>query len=517
MPRRSLTISQSRFGEVGLSKHDFSNARCDRRIRANNLSVRRSLTIRIVLDRSRSKRQHLTAIQLEMSEYIEGRWWLEPSSSPVFGVLRLSPNGLPELTTKDPQVTSNFVSLLKMAANDACQDRAHIQGRDAHDRPISLFDCCSNGHSLSGGMTERRFIASVATRGVELGSLDEKRFLALRISVPHLHEWLGFPIVTGFQLSETEYAWKRNLEQAEIVHEIEDGIRFRIDVQCSLKGGRDSFEIHPSHAFWFHFESLISIKECLDKWVPWTSDLFSLLIGEMIRCEQIELFESDPWIPGKNPSTCEILSLPRQQEQKISPWRITDFQTFSASFQEILTSWNNVRERFMPAINLFCSATFWTKLPLETSFIFLVQAVEVFHARAGRFGSAQCSRAEHLNRVSKILLKIDAESQDWVRQTLLAANNKRLDDRLFDLFQVHSDHAKKLFPSSHEMADRIRYTRNYLTHYNGNPESKKFIQPKEMMIVNKRLKALLWILLLGEIGCNDDALTKVLEQIAGLE
>jgi hypothetical protein len=448
---------------------------------------------------------------------IEGRWWLPHSAIPEFGILKLRSNGTVVLTTRQPISQSNAEILMgSVADQNPYPDGQVIHGRDIHDSPVSLFNSCKAGHSHSGGMVKRRIVASPAVRGLHLSSAGEKRFAALAFKISQLHEWLGVQVVTGFQLNEAEYGWKVPIQQPQFLHEVEKGVRFRIDVQLTPNFQRSEFQIRPSHRIWFHFSSPTSVEEVLERWIPWARNLFSLLVGRRALCDDVELFEHDPWISGTPAKGCKILELHRDESEEIlNPWMVAPYPTISGSLAQILVKWNDTEKKLMPAIDLLCSVAFWGSLPLEAQFLFLVQAAEVFHGR--KFDSVQCDRAEHNSRVKEVLAYVPNHSQSWVRQALLASNHKRLDERLKDLFDVCPRHAGLLFPDTTETAARIRRTRNHLTHYTGDPLSKKLIRSEEMYVVIRRLKSLLWLLLLNEIGCPENALDQVVKEIAGVD
>ena len=82
---------------------------------------------------------------------------------------------------------------------------------------------------------------------------------------------------------------------------------------------------------------------------------------------------------------------------------------------------------------------FHSHLHSQAEFLFLVQALEVYHAR------------------------------------MFGGRDKHLDERLKDIFERHNAEARKLFPGIAELPEKIQYTRNHLTHYSKDTDSPKYL------------------------------------------
>jgi len=109
------------------------------------------------------------------------------------------------------------------------------------------------------------------------------------------------------------------------------------------------------------------------------------------------------------------------------------------------------------------------------------------------FDSKALPKEEHRRRVEAAVGVSPAEIQDWVRQKLQGANYTYLDERVAEIFECHNAEAARLFPNVAQLPERIRYTRNHLTHYSGNTNSPKYLSSEEMVQVSWYLRVFIWI------------------------
>jgi hypothetical protein len=240
-----------------------------------------------------------------------------------------------------------------------------------------------------------------------------------------------------------------------------------------------------------------------------------LLIGTPVRCRETECYINDPYseshsgfpVEGKliRESTRERETHDLRTEAMLAP-----YPEISNSFADIIKTWHRVASDLEPVVDLFSTVTFHRSLHTEAQFLFLVQALEVYHARL--FDSRAMPSEEHAARVEAVVATAPPAFQEWARRTLRAANYKYLDERLTDIFQKHASEAKRLFPDLPKLPEKIRYTRNYLTHYTGDPDSPRFLNTKEMVRVNWYLRIFIWICLLKEIGVSDKAVERLISR-----
>jgi hypothetical protein len=177
---------------------------------------------------------------------------------------------------------------------------------------------------------------------------------------------------------------------------------------------------------------------------------------------------------------------------------------------DIIKKWRAVFATLEPVVDLFSTVAFHGALQCEAQFLFLVQAIEVYHARSCE--STAIPPKEHRARVKSVVEATPIELREWVESKLRSANFKYLDERFSEILCKHMTEVDRLFKNTAELPERIRYTRNYLTHYTGSPDSPNYISQTEMVEVNWGLRALLWACLLKEIGVSGNSIERLIRR-----
>jgi hypothetical protein len=451
-----------------------------------------------------------------MGDYeIDGRWWIHGASAPPESgrFTASSEKGL-SLVVKVPQDISIDQALgqfMELRGNASVPKL--IVGRDAHNHPVTLFGCYALP-SISTGLRTYDVQVIAAVQGLEIQSWSQECIEAASIDADLLHQWLGGKTLETVTIPDQPPAWRPRSEE-DLIFEICDGVRLRIVQWIAQSETQDEYRFRASPRIWFHFQKAERLSEVVDGWVPWIVRLLSLLVGDSLNYKEVKLYTEDPYSTE--------FGQPRSEGTLIRGGKrhpnLADRNTFAMlapytdirnEFQGILKEWFRVQSDLGPVVDLFSTVTFRTKLHVDAEFLFIVQALEVYHSRM--FGSSAIPREEHAGRVDIVVNAAPAELRGWVRQKLAGANYKYLDERLAEIFHRHSSEAQRLLTNVGELPERIRYTRNHLTHYNGNEHSPKFLKDAEMVEVTWGLQILLWVCLLKEIGVSGKAVDKLLRR-----
>jgi hypothetical protein len=90
------------------------------------------------------------------------------------------------------------------------------------------------------------------------------------------------------------------------------------------------------------------------------------------------------------------------------------------------------------------------------------------------------------------------------------SNQPKLAQRIDEVLARHSDTAPRLTQGIKDFAAKVRYTRNYLTHY-GESTERKAAKGDELHRIAAALKGLLKICLLSELGLKGAPVARVLD------
>jgi hypothetical protein len=453
-------------------------------------------------------------------ETIDGRWWIHGGDAePQVGTLNHGCDRGLSLMVKVPQKIS-FDRALGLGPFEETQQSnvpQVIVGRDAHDKPVTLFGC-HNLPRISGGMKTYRIDVLAAVQGLEFQSWTQEAIRAIAMDIDLLHRWLGGKIIEKVELSDGPRCWKLP-DEKDSTYDVCAGVKLTIARFIAPSSSQDEERWVPGHRIWLHFEKAQSLQQITDKWLPWIRRLFSLLIGTSVSSTRVECFLEDPYSECTEPPTEGVLLRPsgkrriRVRDPSIYEM-LAPYPELADQLQQIIRKWHEVSSRFEPVVDLFCTFVFHQSLYAEAEFLFLVQALEVFHARG--FVSTVLPTEEHAQRVKAVVAGSPPDLKDWARRKLQGANYKPLDERISEIFTKHSAEAKQLFNEITGLPERIRYTRNHLTHYSGDTTSPKYLKGRELLEVNWKLEGFIWICLLKEIGVSGKPIDRLIRREANI-
>ena len=144
-----------------------------------------------------------------------------------------------------------------------------------------------------------------------------------------------------------------------------------------------------------------------------------------------------------------------------------------------------------------------------------VQALEIYHMCSNKFPSAELPENERQKMLAKAQGCLPSHVWNWA-QGKLTLNSRPLTQKLSDLFKAHPEESGQLLGDSHNVASRIAYTRNHLTHHSENVNKGRLIPADEMGAISWKMEALLWIILLREIGLEGKCIKRVINKVTDI-
>jgi hypothetical protein len=165
---------------------------------------------------------------------------------------------------------------------------------------------------------------------------------------------------------------------------------------------------------------------------------------------------------------------------------------------DVLRRWLDLYSARRPALELMFAVVFAEWLFVETRFLLLAQAAEVYHRLA--FPQGVLPDDEHKRRLRAVIDAAPLEQQEWLGEKLEHSNEPSLKGRLDELveYSALAPHAV-LRP---KFARRVTDTRNYRTHYDPKIE-KRAVKDDDLYWLSEELRALLTACLLRDLGFED--------------
>jgi ApeA N-terminal domain 1 len=446
---------------------------------------------------------------------IEGKWWVHgPDEHPHFGTLTYDEEGSLSLEVKIPQNLSVDAAMQQSFNEGVARVPDVLLGEDSHNRPVTLFGCMALP-ATSAGLLTYRIDALAGVQGLEFQSWSQPRIRAVSLKVHVLHRWLGGGLIETVNRPGDRPAF-RPLKETDLLLNACRGVRLRIARCIGSSSSQDEYRLRPIHRVWLHFGKPQSLAQVSDEWLHKVTRLFSLLIGDPVDYDEAECYFDDPWRKNFKGVPTEGKLLRRGKRRSPSDnglhtlAMLAPFPQIEKQFKSIVQSWFRVAAELEPVVDLFSAVAFRHSLHSNAEFLALVQALEVYQARL--FNSKALPTKEHNSRVKAVVSRAPKKFRTWTQQKLESANYKYLDERLREVFESHKPEVERLFPNLAELPEKIRYTRNYLTHYTGKIDSRRYLKPSEMVEVSWYLRIFLWICLLKQIGVSGKPIERLIRR-----
>lgn len=181
-------------------------------------------------------------------------------------------------------------------------------------------------------------------------------------------------------------------------------------------------------------------------------------------------------------------------------------------FGSAMERWLERSEILGPVYRLYLGTVYNPQAFLEQRFLNLVQALEVYHRRA--MATPDLPVDEHERRKEEILEAVPERHREWLAGRLEYSNEPGLSKRLREIIRRYPESAYPVAGENNRSRERFVYkvvaTRNYRTHFGQSLEDQAAREIGELHEVTQKLRKLLEICLLGEIGFGDAQIADLL-------
>ena len=438
----------------------------------------------------------------------EGIWHVPERPLEKFhGTLIVSPN---ERSTLELRGSRSELDPLRLWRSSELMIGATNNG------PITLCGCDCNGLSDSiYDVNSARYSVKTALIGIRLRKKEDMKFRCMRVGYSHLYEWVN---VTGLEVASEGALFPS--KKIRISHEIPAPIhlatindcelRFRFWRPFSLAGKKEvsisqevNLEIMSNKE-----KPLEEYGEILHKFRTFLS--LALHQPTFPTLIQVSKEETSDWI--YRPVTVHHHLWRTETTANIEWWPFFRFQDVRDNIERYLENWFRTSEQFAPVYDLYSTILYVPEMRAETIFLLYMHAIESYHRR--KYDGKLLSPELHKERINRILAGTPTDLQSWLKEELAFSNELSLKERLAALWQMLGDLLKEKVQDPELFIRTVVDTRNYLTHYDRNIESKKTVERDEKNLSNlsANLKILLEACLLTEIGFTKEEIVKLNER-----
>ena len=452
-----------------------------------------------------------------------GVFWL-PSSPEIEvpGTLSISDGGDVKLELTQPLDTSSIQALFGYSSDDSL---SQILGHVEKDGPV-MIDRCSH-ISKKRNITRGRLIAPevVSAQRAFIGFPHQEgttlRFNTVTFSVEGIDEWVG---ISGIEVdrqienSALTISYKR---PADVSLNLANGMQLLITFAWTFPGIPSTKRAEVTQKTYFE---LISQDACeLDEFISVAEKITAFLcfvMNEIVCLERVSAtsdnLRQDVGHDRTAPIPVEIYcpSWPySKDEPEINEMdMLFRFKEIQGQFESMINKWIENYEQIAPALDLFFLTKTGTLPSLDLQFLTLAQGLEAFHRKTS---DGMHMDKDEFEEIRKNLIKqIPKKDRNWFGSKLQYANELTLKNRIEKMIEpfdcLIDDEIKP------KLINRIKDTRNYLTHYDSELEPKA-AKGQVLRFICHKMNALFRLHFLKLIGLNEQEINSIVDNCSGLK
>lgn len=440
---------------------------------------------------------------MRIQEPIEtsGKFWLpDDPNTKLSGDLNISESG--RIALRLNGVFVDWVTAYNKMIKGEMRPIDRILGQVGLGNFVTLDNCLL----VRSGISTSELYVELAYFGVHYDKGEEAKFTKFRFSVEELDKWLA---VSGFKIdSETTH------ESGSIQFSRPKNIKHVISDDLELEFGfLTSYDIPflPSitevRIVQNEFVSLISSEpRDIDYFNSLALKLcffWSLALDQVVSIQYVTVFPA-----GGTQSEGESEGPRIQVYGQFRPWTASEptvrwhnilfgYSDIEDRFEEYLSNWIRNYEAFEPAFNLYLVYRFDDSQFVDVRFLQLMQGFEVLHRRMYPDQKVM-EKSEFRSLHKAIRTSLPENCPKTIRDKIAFANELPLSDRIRGLIEPFQ-HWFIDTEESEEFIKKVANTRNYLTHYRENLESKA-AKGQELILLYDKLEVLFRLHLLRLIG-----------------
>ncbi|CAM2766383.1 hypothetical protein SAMN05444143_103236 [Flavobacterium succinicans] len=454
---------------------------------------------------------------------IQGLWFLpENKEKRIPGTLRFDPvDGailelIGSLNNQDFFLQSNPETFI-------------ILGLSVNSEYITLFNCFNfsrRGQTYRKGNEQgpaiEKYYANFILKGHHFETEESLKFNSIKSSIQNFDEWLN---ITGFKHSESLN--KLTEKSIYLDYELPENIEF--ELHDNFKGKFIFSSTSPS----YYSPKSESITQNVEIEINSTEDIALDDIRKLLARFQnflimgiyksvfptaITLYNSnlmnDYGNSGKYRKPIEFFQTTskRKNRKEIHPNEMLfDYRKIESHFPVVIKNWFTKYDKLKPAFGLIFEQFYNESKFSENTFLNLAQAAETLHSRL--YNHTKIPKEDYKEMKNEILKLTPVKYHTWLKEQFNFGNQLNLHQRLTELLDKYSNETlSELIPNKITFIKQIKDLRNYYTHYSTSLE-KHLISEQDLMLLSERIKLILVIGLLHEIGLPKKTIDSLLEKV----
>lgn len=448
---------------------------------------------------------------------LKGIWWLpDKSEVQISGILCFDNENKITL-----ELLGSFREITSLGQGDFFQPDI-ILGISDSGHICTLFRNIETNSQLNfPGIHKTRFESNYLFIGKHFNKPEEIAFSALQVNFTNIENWLVARPFSMEMPKDTKSDWTLTFKwPAEFNANLED-LGCAIESTHDFNTGGDL--IREAH---WKSKAYLKITPTEPKHFEWywgviydLCNLLTLLIGETTYINYVKAFGDDVQISPdkKSKETIELYFTQKKYglNKNIHHFQmILPYSRISNNISDVLSLWFAKAQRLRSVYDLFFGTFYNPGLYLQFQFLSLMQAIESFHrvTKGGKYLSNEDWQPYRATLASGISKELDSGHRESLKSRIKYGNEYSLRKRIGELLEILAEStASLLTPTDKFFTGVVVDTRNYLTHYDDELKDVA-LKDADLYWANQRLKILITILLLKEIGIPEDLIVNSMKE-----
>jgi hypothetical protein len=391
---------------------------------------------------------------------------------------------------------------------------------------VTLSDLILVSNGFHGGVAadySSRYIAERLIVGWAFGSKNELWFSNSDAKYANLEHWVGQRPFDDNGLCNDGYSLSYETPSMITAY-----VR-QLDAEISVVG---VYSVHQgfSERNIVH-RNVVRIRPVSQKSLDWFlksistfRNLLAFANCDQVNTEVIELYFSG--VPTSHPDGISKVSVYFKQLGEAKPGANREFPRFLFSFESIchqfekvVNSWYEKSDELSTVHDLLFGTMYNRRLYMRFQFLSLVHAVESYDRIRNKTQYLTEQEYERIRStlVAAIPQSVASDHRESLKNRIRYGNEASLRKRMTEIFKSLSvDSVNLVTDDAKKFVKRIVDTRNYFTHYGNDSKENSMDEDSELYEFSLRLKILLYILLLKEIGISEDFIVNAIRSFPKL-
>lgn len=358
--------------------------------------------------------------------------------------------------------------------------------------------------------------------GIHFERDEDIKFKKLSVQYSYLDQWIN---VSGFDVTHKDGEFIIKYKQPTSIQAVIDDdlkifINFRSTYSSSIQNGPTVIQetcitIEPSEEkslydylkMMYHIQNFLSFgvtEPVYPKAIEGETEANRKMIGEIIHYPPVKIYYT-------------FIGITKESKGLLPFQMFFSLEDISDKFEYYIQNWFKRVELLEPIYSLYFGTLYNPHMYLEHQFLNIVQALESYHRRV--HGGDYQERDKYLKGlyitfVRSIPNDLDSGFEESLKRKLKYLNEYSLRKRLKEILNNCSLNLPKSFGDKRAQElfiEQVADTRNYLTHFDVELKEKA-VEGGALYSLLKKLKVLVEVCLLREVGFSDDNISNLISK-----